>query len=201
MKSRNLEEEAAFLAQYDMMKYDRPSVTADVLAVEGERLLLIRRGGHPYRGCWALVGGFVEMEEDIVSAAKRELAEETSLRCVKLAELGVYGSPGRDPRGRVISVVYLAQTDGVATGGDDAAEAAWFAVKCTREGDVMSLELEGAEHLMIKGRIAQNALSGEWMCEELLESDLAFDHGRIVLDGWLRIRRWEYGREEFDNAQ
>ena len=113
--------------------YPRPAVTVDlavfVLAVDGLRVLLVRRGRDPFAGRWALPGGFLEMDEPIEAGARRELKEETGLDAVGPVHLlGVYGDPGRDPRGRTISLAHAAAirggTPGVA-GGDDASEAAW----------------------------------------------------------------------------
>jgi len=92
------------------------------------RILLVKRGKDPFKGRWALPGGFVELDEEIPKAAERELQEETGLKGVELEMIGVFGTPGRDPRGRTISTVYL----GIAPfgrsdvkAGDDAAEALW----------------------------------------------------------------------------
>jgi len=113
--------------------HPRPALTVDVALVcdEGTRIevLLIRRGNDPFRGRWALPGGFVDMDEDLVDAATRELAEETGAQDVHLEQLGAYGRPGRDPRGRTVSVAYLGlcrRSDVSVAGGDDAAEADWF---------------------------------------------------------------------------
>jgi 8-oxo-dGTP diphosphatase len=112
-------------------EYPRPMVTVDVVIVtreERRRVLLIRRKSDPFQGKWALPGGFVNMDEDLEDAARRELMEETSVATGKLEQLATFGTPGRDPRGRTISVVFLAAirpADAKATAGDDAAEAAW----------------------------------------------------------------------------
>lgn len=117
-------------------RYDhpRPALTADcaVLADGGRRILLIRRGREPFAGGWALPGGFVEIDEDLPDAARRELREETGIRVERLAQIGAFGRPDRDPRGRVVSVAFLAAV-GAADGSppraaDDAAEARWFAL-------------------------------------------------------------------------
>ena len=91
-------------------------------------LLLVQRKYPPFTGEWALPGGFVEEGEQVVDAAPRELAEETGLRPGSLRLLGVYDTPGRDPRGWTVSIVYLAavQTEVAVRGADDARDARWF---------------------------------------------------------------------------
>jgi 8-oxo-dGTP diphosphatase len=115
--------------------WPRPMVTVDAAvfaSVEGEaRLLLVQRKQDPFQGSWALPGGFVEMDEDLPEAAARELAEETGLKNVPLEQLHTFGKPGRDPRGRTITIVYfgIAGTDWQqARAADDATEVQWFDV-------------------------------------------------------------------------
>jgi len=108
-------------------------VTVDivVLTVRDDELcaLAIRRGEPPYQGRWALPGGFVEIDEDLSDAARRELAEETGLDtdAARLEQLATYGAPGRDPRRRTVSVAWLAVLPRMAepTAGSDASHAAW----------------------------------------------------------------------------
>ncbi|HOJ79209.1 MAG TPA: NUDIX domain-containing protein [Bacillota bacterium] len=139
--------EEQFLEQYDVSKYDRPSVTVDMLILtimdeEKEnyrklpekklKLLLIKRGEHPYIGQWALPGGFVGVNESIDAAAIRELKSETNIDNIYMEQLYTWGDPGRDPRTRVISCSYMALVDSTALkikAGDDAADAAWFEFK------------------------------------------------------------------------
>lgn len=113
--------------------WPRPMVTVDAAVfalVEGKaRLLLIRRKHEPFQGSWALPGGFVDMDEDLPEAAARELAEETGLKDVFLEQLHTFGKPGRDPRGRTITVVYFGiarKNWQQAKAADDAAQVQWF---------------------------------------------------------------------------
>jgi 8-oxo-dGTP diphosphatase len=119
---------------YTLECSERPAVTADVvifnLAEEDLKVLLVRRAHPPFEGQWAIPGGFVEANESIDDAARRELEEETGVRDVYLEQLYTFGNPQRDPRGRVITVAYFALVAGeVPTrAGDDAAAAAWHSV-------------------------------------------------------------------------
>lgn len=112
-------------------EYPKPSVTTDCILVKKSTpasVLLIERKHAPYEGTWALPGGFVEIDEDLEAGAIRELEEETGLTDMVLSQFRTYGTPGRDPRGRTISVVYYAFIDhqAIATAGDDASKAEWF---------------------------------------------------------------------------
>lgn len=91
------------------------------------QLLLIKRGNDPFKGMWALPGGFVEDDEELETAAIRELEEETGLKLSSLKQLHAFGKVGRDPRGRCISITHYAivDSDHEVAGGDDAAHAEW----------------------------------------------------------------------------
>jgi 8-oxo-dGTP diphosphatase len=112
------------------------AVTVDLVALtvrdDDLAVLVVRRRFPPYKGRWALPGGFVEADEDLAAAAVRELAEETSVthQASHVEQLGTYGAPGRDPRERVITVAYLALAPDQPTprAGDDAADARWVPV-------------------------------------------------------------------------
>lgn len=116
-------------------KYPHPAVTVDGVVFGYDdadlKLLLIRRAGEPFAGRWSLPGGFVEIDEDLETAARRELAEETGITQLYLEQLYTFGDPKRDPRERVISVAYYALVklaDHVLRADTDAKEVAWFPV-------------------------------------------------------------------------
>jgi 8-oxo-dGTP diphosphatase len=115
--------------------FPRPMVTVDAVvfgvAEEDLHILLIERRRDPFQGLWALPGGFIDMDEDLEASVRRELAEETGVTGIRFEQLGAYGTPGRDPRGRTISIAYMAlvnRDSHVPRGGDDAADARWFAL-------------------------------------------------------------------------
>jgi len=117
-------------------EHPRPGLTADVVLLAateaGPRILLIRRAREPFAGRWALPGGFVELDEELPDAARRELAEETGVVVGELAEVGTFGRVGRDPRGRTISVAFAALQVGelpAPQAGDDSADARWHPLR------------------------------------------------------------------------
>ncbi len=148
---------------YDQGTFERPSLTTDavVFTVRGDKLhvLLVKRGKHPYKGYWALPGGFAEPGEVLLQTATRELEEETNVRGIKLAHHGIYSTPRRDPRGWIISAGYMGFLPSEALelmdikAGDDAADVGWFPV------------------------------------DEELQKKLAFDHHLIVREATEKLRR------------
>ena len=116
--------------------YPRPALTVDIVAfsVQNQKLnvLLIERAEPPFAGMWALPGGFVQIDEDLITAAERELEEETGVQGAYLEQLYTYGAPERDPRGRVISVAHFALIPSnkpiQSSGGSDAAQAQWHPI-------------------------------------------------------------------------
>jgi ADP-ribose pyrophosphatase YjhB (NUDIX family) len=154
--------EAEAIAAYRKKNYPKPALTADIciFAREGAgwKLLLIRRGGHPYLGCWALPGGFADAGETIEATAARELQEETGLTGLALRLVGIYSAPGRDPRGWTVSAAYGTRVEAGldAVADDDAAEAGWFDVRLAEGADATVALPEG--------------------------QGMAFDHARIIAD-------------------
>jgi len=115
-------------------KYPRPALTVDAIIYAKEKesifVLLIQRGKEPFKDKWALPGGFVNMDELLETACRRELEEETGLKVDKMTQFKAYDAIDRDPRHRTISVVFSAEISEKqeVKGGDDAAHAKWFSL-------------------------------------------------------------------------
>ena len=115
-------------------QYPHPAVTTDCVIFgydlrEGLSVLLVERGIDPYKGRWAFPGGFLKMDEDADTGARRELKEETGFEAASITQFGAFTAVDRDPRERVITIAYLALVrKGDVQGGDDAADARWFPV-------------------------------------------------------------------------
>lgn len=186
-------EEKEYLKQYDITKYERPSVAADmaVFSVMNEqrgeeirdrenyrklpqkklKILLIKRGTYPYKDCWALPGGFCRKGEDVLAAAYRELYEETQVKYAYLDLVGTFGEEGRDPRGWIISNTFLALFDGEKChlrAGSDAWDARWFDVEYEKE-NVVRYETEN---------IAEYDKENDVKCDT--ENDVKCDTEKVV---------------------
>ncbi|MBR3365292.1 MAG: NUDIX hydrolase [Solobacterium sp.] len=141
-RGQTLEE---FLAAYDETLYRRPSNTVDMILMtisEGSlKILLVKRGDHPFIHDWALPGGFINFDEDMEAAVERELAEETNIKDhTYFKQLYTFGNADRDPRTRIITTAYLSMTPEEnirnTAAGDDAAETGWFTIsKITENTD------------------------------------------------------------------
>lgn len=126
-------EEKEYLDNYDSNKYPKPCVTVDMILTYNSKILLIQRKNFPYKGCWALPGGFLDVgKENTFEAAMREVQEETSvhLKQTQVRLFDVYSNPDRDPRDHVVSIVYVAelskeQAESVKA-NDDAAVTTWY---------------------------------------------------------------------------
>lgn len=145
--SKNIEEKQ-FLEHYDITKFERPSLAADMaiftiaqedmsenfrkLPKQALKILLVKRADHPFKDNWALPGGFCQPDEDVIETAFRELYEETHVKSAYLKPVGIFGEQGRDPRGWIISSTFMALVDATVTNlkpGSDAREAKWFTIK------------------------------------------------------------------------
>ncbi len=211
-----------FLATYDASKFKRPSVTVDMLifTVTDEekknyrklpekvlRLLMIKRGDHPYIGQWALPGGFVKVDESLDEAALRELKEETNIDDIYMEQLYTWGDVARDPRTRVISASYMSLVDSSTLdikASDDADDAKWFTVSCklyqeqktvTGKGynlqRLFKLNLSNDEDDL--SAIIKTVKTAEGKVTKIerkvVESNgIAFDHAKIIEYGIDRLR-------------
>jgi ADP-ribose pyrophosphatase YjhB (NUDIX family) len=214
--------EEEFLREYDAGKFERPSVTVDMLiftVVNEEeenyrklpekvlKLLMVKRGDHPFIDKWALPGGFVSVKESLDDAARRELRAETNVDNVYMEQLYTWGDVGRDPRTRVISCSYMALADSTklnVVAGDDAADARWFNIKysLTQEKKTISetghvLEkiysinlLNETENLSATVRVVES-VEGKVtnVLREVVESNgISFDHAKMIEYGIERLK-------------
>lgn len=187
MLDKNGLTEEEFLRNYDASKYDRPSVTVDIIVIRDGKLLLIRRGGHPFIGKLALPGGFCEPKEDLYAAASRELFEETGLRAEGLKQICCFSSPDRDPRTRIITVPFVCEASGDALAADDAADAQWFSVskKTSAFGGQTISELGFAgKDMRFSVKVAEkkdaSGVIGDTLYTVIGESPIAGDHAAVI---------------------
>lgn len=210
-RNQSLEE---FLEAYDPNQFERASNTVDTLVLAyqgifgaagaGYRILMVKRRNHPCIGYWALPGGFLEMDESLEQAAKRELEEETGIKDVAVEQLYTWGDVKRDPRTRIITTSYLAVVEEgklCPKAGDDAADADWFTVNIEEEKyseddekEVRTYQL----HLTNTDKKAELNAIIEVECRKnsilrekeyhILESELiAGDHSALIVQALLRL--------------
>jgi 8-oxo-dGTP diphosphatase len=178
--------------EYD---YPRPALTVDcaVFAPNGPELedsdgldiLLIRRDAPPFEGQWATPGGFIDIDEPIEDAAHRELREETGLEDVSLEEFGVFGTPGRDPRGRIVAVAHWAlidRSDATLEAATDAREAEWCAMEALPELAFDHDELVADARQSLRRRAGEAPIGWEWL-------------EPFALEKWCRLHELALGEE------
>ena len=197
LRDKNGLTEAEFLAGYQSGDWPHPSVTADVLvfAREGDelKLLLVRRGGHPYLGHWALPGGFAEPGETIEQTAQRELLEETNLQGLRLVPVGFFTDPGRDPRCWSMTRAFMVLVNAIppqVRAGDDAQETGWFTIHTRRAGEGFKLILKGQKETIcahMKVREEKTPAGYVRWVDLLSQKGLAFDHGKIIVTALLKL--------------
>lgn len=211
-----------FLKQYDASAFERPSVTVDMLIFtvvnkseenyrklpeKALRLLMVKRGDHPFIGQWALPGGFVSVYESLEDAALRKLKTETNVDNVYMEQLYTWGDVDRDPRTRVISCAYMALTDSNKlniVAGDDADDAKWFNIKHSLAEEKKTITEKGyiVERLyLINLWNTTEDLSATVKVVETVEEKLikvsrevvesvgiAFDHAKMIQYGIERLK-------------
>jgi 8-oxo-dGTP diphosphatase len=190
-------------------RYAHPAVTTDVIlfTIRDRRLqlLLIRRGAEPFKGHWALPGGFLDIDEDLEDGALRELEEETGVSGVYVEQLRTFGRPGRDPRERVISVAYFALAPSERLqlkAASDAAEASWFPV-----GDLPPLafdhdEIIRAAQERLVAKLDYSTIAFQFMPDHFTLSELQEVY-EILLDAELdkrNFRKWALALEQIEET-
>ena len=230
----NSSEEREYLENYNIGQFERPSVATDIVAFavmqDGEqsnirklenrelKLLLVKRSQFPYKGAWALPGGFLRPGETIEETAKRELLEETGVENPFLHLAGVYSEVGRDPRGWIISnsFISLINAENCSLRADtDAWDAAWFCVKLqsdnTSSDDSTSTtkmikhtltlsfdsassdsNIKGDENIEIKAIVSEKSTRkghNHVSSYQIVDSgELGFDHAKIIVQSLLELR-------------
>lgn len=218
--------EAEFIEQYkktEKNKYEKPSITTDMViftvatekapdkrkkAEKELQLLLIRRGGHPYKGDWALAGGFMGIGEDLDTAVQRELKEETGVDGVYAEQLYTWSAVDRDPRMRIVSVSYLALVDQEKLpplqAGDDAEDVRWFTIN-DKTVEIRDESVDGMRKRTeeIKLELTSGNINVSATVERATVTDgantrttmtmtnhdgIAFDHAEIILYSLERLR-------------
>ncbi len=178
-----------FLSSYSPKDYPKPSVTADIVLLwkkDNYKILLIKRGGHPFLDYWALPGGFAEMGETLDATAYRELMEETCLESIEFEELGVFSKPNRDPRGWTITSAYFSVVQGdelSPKASDDAREAEWFNIDINNSENQVKLTLsnrtESFDIILLK-KYRKGITKDIITFIEKENEGLAFDHSEII---------------------
>jgi ADP-ribose pyrophosphatase YjhB (NUDIX family) len=210
-----MQSEKEYLSQYNINKYERPSVTTDIAAfmIRSEEsdnykrdsenrlsILLVKRGVHPFMDCWALPGGFLKPDETVEECALREITEETNVVPVAILPVGVFSEPGRDPRGWIISNAFfsvITEESVKQVGGDDAADAQWFDVSFEKDNDGdyhLSLSLRGntaLESIHLDAVLTKERTKfGKSIFLIKNSGGLAFDHARIIAEAVCLLRKY-----------
>ena len=209
LRDHNGRTEAEYLEEYKTRDYPKPGFTVDMAvfreSIEDEEsvrfsdslnsisnsleLLLVKRGRHPFLGCWALPGGFVEPGETAEQAAARELEEETGLVDVALEQFGVYSAINRDPRAWTVSTGFMALLEGerALTAGDDAAEAEWFAMNVKRNKDKNLVLIASNSETQLRCEFNLHEQRFDAPRVEVVSAEgFAFDHAQLVADAYIR---------------
>lgn len=207
-----------FLEEYDPYAYKNPAVTADILVLlhphefttvnKGMKVLMVKRRNHPSIGCWALPGGFVNVEEDLDVAAKRELEEETGLTGVNIEMVTTYGEADRDPRSRIITSSFVALVDETMPeiqAGDDAADACFVDISLENKGareevhDGVTFMIETYElglkneqksidlHATVEKTLKKEGILKEKKFKVVKNDGIAFDHPRFIVETLLYV--------------
>ncbi len=200
----NSEEE--FLKNYDSSKYEKLSVTADILVTsisleknENYRklnnrkfsILLVKRDNYPFKDMWCLPGGFVKLDESLEEAAKRILLDETNLNDIYLEQLYTFSGVNRDPRMRIISTAYMSLIDKNQLENKLNLKASWFNIDIIENKDKITVNLENDEGEKIDfvvGKELRHLTSDKYDYHILKNDKIAFDHCLVIVYGLKRLK-------------
>lgn len=197
--------EEDFLKSYDSNKYEKMSLTTDilVLSVSSEKsnnyrklsekmfsVLLVKRKNYPFKDMWCLPGGFVNIDEDIEDAPFRILKKETNLDNIYLEQLYTYGGVNRDPRMRVVSTSYIALTDKNKLNGKLNDNTSWFNIRILMKDDIIDVFLDnGVDEIKFKAKyVVTDNTTNRYKFIILENNYIAFDHANVILDGIFRLK-------------
>lgn len=153
-------------------------------------ILLVKRNKEPFMNKWCLPGGFISIYEASIDASSRVLKKETGLENVYMQQLRVNDSVDRDPRGRVVSVSYMALIDRTLLSSDLSEEASWFDIEVSEDKDMYQISLTNGEdniNFEVK-RVAIDLKSEEYSYDVIKKGDLAFDHEKLIIEGIMALR-------------
>lgn len=197
--------EEEFLKAYDPSKFERLSVTADILilSVSSEEsdnyrktdkkrmsVLLVKRRDYPFKDMWCLPGGFVGYNEDLEDAPKRILKSETNLKDIYLEQLYTFGDVNRDPRMRIISTSYMALVDKNKLDTNLSEDASWFDITWMEENNIVDIIFDnGITNFSVKiKKQLREKTTDRYQFVVTKNNDIAFDHPRVILAGLERLR-------------
>lgn len=197
--------EESFLKSYNPDKYDRPSVTSDILLFSvsnGESqsyrklkkkyfsVLLVKRNNHPFIGKWCLPGGFVKNDETTEEAARRILKSETNLKNIYMEQLYTFDDINRDPRTRVMSVSYMALVDKNKLNDSLYENASWFNINILEDDKSFHITLDNGEEeikLVISKKLKEKT-TDSYEYKVVKNDGLAFDHPLVIIRGMQRLK-------------
>ena len=198
LKMSNQKEEKEFLKKYDSSQFEKLSITSDIvvfsvsdtptnnyrkLNTKDFSILLIQRDDFPFKGNWALPGGFVDVKESIDDATDRILKRETGLSHIYKEQLYTYGDVNRDPRMRIVSISHLSLIDKNKIKDKLSDNAKWFNIYTSESDDTLNLSLKSNN---VSLDIVAKKVNDTY---QVIESkNIAFDHAQIILLGLFRLR-------------
>ncbi len=190
-------------------EFPHPAITTDIVLFtirdKQLKLLLVRRGSEPFKGTWALPGGFMQIDEDLESSARRELAEETGIEGVYLEQLYTFGAVDRDPRERVVTVAYyaLAASDQmVLRAATDAEAVDWFDMDTLPELAFDHRQIVAMAHKRLVAKLDYSTIAFQFMPQEFTLSELQ-DVYEIILREELdrrNFRKWILALEQIEET-